>query len=68
VRHSQVSAGLGLAALGVTAVSLAAVRSGQTLVSWAAVLLAVVLFGLEVRLVRSREAVRGVAGQGEIAS
>jgi UDP-N-acetylmuramyl pentapeptide phosphotransferase/UDP-N-acetylglucosamine-1-phosphate transferase len=68
VRHSEVSAGLGLAALGVTAVSLAAVRSGQTLVSWAAVLLAVVLFGLEVRLVRSREAVRGVAGQGEIAS
>jgi UDP-N-acetylmuramyl pentapeptide phosphotransferase/UDP-N-acetylglucosamine-1-phosphate transferase len=55
-RHSRVSAGLGLAALGLTTLSLSALRIGDTASWWAVLFLAVVLFSLEVRLVHSREA------------
>ncbi len=58
--HSRVSAGLGLAALGLTTLSLAALRIGEAASWWAVLSLAVVLFSLEVRLVQSREARSGL--------
>jgi glycosyltransferase WbpL len=58
--HSAVSAGLGLAALAVTSLSLAAFKIGDPAFRWASLSVALVLFGLEVRLVQSREARSGL--------
>jgi len=54
--HSRVSAILGGAAVSLTALALVALRLGSAVVSWAVLLAATLLFGLEVTLVRSREA------------
>jgi UDP-N-acetylmuramyl pentapeptide phosphotransferase/UDP-N-acetylglucosamine-1-phosphate transferase len=67
--HARVAAGLGAGALVLTALALIAVQLGSTAVSWAVLLAAAALFGLELRLVESREArLRGGPGRVEVAS
>ena len=53
--HARVTTVLGLGSVGVTGLALAALRLGHNGIWWTSFLVAIVLFGVEVRLVRSRE-------------
>ena len=61
--HAPVAAALGMGALGLTALALAALRAGGNGGWWVALLVAAVLFGCEVALVRWREAAWAAAAR-----